>query len=161
MAKPKSEIDQLRELGMSNDEIKAVILAKTRPAPAEPPQGLAHTVAASQSLTAPQRMDRANLGPDPEIVARHREAVANAPKAVLEETFEVTLERRYVDYVRQFAALVSAKRPQSPPCTEAKAIDLIIRAYRQVDPDRALMEGARGRTAPKALPPAEWAQKTA
>lgn len=157
-----ADIAAMERLGMTPEEIKAKIMgapvvAHVVTMPSVDAEGRAGTAA---PLIAPQRMDQ-NLGPDPEVVRKHREAVAAAPRAVLEETLEVTLERREIDYVRQFMALTNAKRPNSPPINEAQAVRLIVKAYRIVDPDRALMEGARGRTAPAALPPGTWAQKTA
>lgn len=155
--KPMTQIEELRSIGLTDEEIRRVILNGGH----APDGHAAPPTAGTPTMTADKRMDQANLGPDPEVIRRHQEAVARMPKAVLEETFEVTLEKRHVDYVRQYAAFVSAKRPNSDPITVEKAIELIVRAYRVVDPDRPIWEGARGRTAPAALPPGTWAQKTA
>jgi hypothetical protein len=161
MAKPAkatgiaADIAAMKAIGMSDEQIRAKMFGPVvadivqTAAPSQPPQ------------TADKRMDRANLGPDPELVARLEAYRATHKPAVLEETFEVTLKKRYVDYVNQYAAMVSARRPNSEPINASKAIEIIVMAYRNVDPDRALLEGPRGRTAPAALPPGTWAQKTA
>lgn len=154
-----ADIAAMKAIGMSDEAIQAQLAGAPKWALTGEPT-VTQQVPTVPAQTAHQRQD-SNLGPDPAVVARHQAAVANMPKAVLEETFEVTLERRYVDYVRNYAAFISAKRPNSPPITMPKAIELIVRAYKVVDPDRPIWEGARGGTGPKALPPAEWAQKTA
>jgi hypothetical protein len=160
MAKPAkatgiaADIAAMKAIGMTDAAIQAKLLGVNvngDDAPKLP--------AAPQ--TADKRMDQANLGPDPELVARLEAYRATHKPAVLEETFEVTLKKRYVDYVNQYAAMVSARRPNSEPINASKAIEIIVMAYRNVDPDRALLEGPRGRTAPAALPPGTWAQKTA
>jgi hypothetical protein len=160
MAKPAkatgiaADIAAMKAIGMSDEAIQATIMGK---AP-NLPQVVTNS---GQPMTADKRMDQANLGPDPELVARLEAYRATHKPAVLEETFEVTLKKRYVDYVNQYAAMVSARRPNSEPISASKAIEIIVMAYRNVDPDRALLEGPRGRTAPAALPPGTWAQKTA
>ena len=145
------DIAAMKAIGMTDEQIQAKVMGA-------PVMGLPATPS-GPALNAHQRQDQ-NLGPDAEMVARLEAFRATHKPAILEETFEVTLKKRYVDYVNQYAAMISARRPNSDPIDAAKAIELIVMAYRQVDPDRALMEGARGRTAPKALPPASWAQKT-
>jgi hypothetical protein len=146
-AKAASEIDQLRELGMSNEEIKAVILAKARQAgpgavtaiPAGP---------APEPQNARQRMDQANLGPDPELVRRHQEFLKTYKPPVLEETFEVTLDKRRADYVRRWAGWQSAIR-KGEVITPERAIDLMVRRLWQLDPDRSFIDSNARATVPR------------
>jgi hypothetical protein len=149
MAKaPKSEIDQMRELGMSNEEIKAVLMNRSgiNPPRIDNGDGTDSRIEPAPK-NAHQRQD-GNLGPDLEIVARHKALLANYVPPVLEVTYEVTLPRNRADYVERWAAYETAVRqaqakkrnaPVPPPMTPAKAIEIIVGRYWQNDPDRALM----------------------
>lgn len=153
--KPMTQIEELRSIGLTDEQIRAIILKGGEPL--AQPGGFS----APPVVTVDKRQDQ-NLGPDPELVARLEAHRATYKPPVLEVTYDgVTLKSRYAAYVEQYAMMINARRPNSEPIGPEKAIELIVMAYRIVDPDRALIEGARGRTAPKALPPADWAQKTA
>lgn len=147
MAKPAkatgiaADIAAMREIGMTNEQIQARLLG----APADPANGAQPP---QPALTAPQRQDQKNLGPDPEVVARHQEMLKDYKRPVLEKTYEVTLPARRADYIERWAAYETAVRqeqakkrnaPLPPPVTPEKAIEIIVGRYWQNDPDRALM----------------------
>lgn len=149
MAKPAkasgiaAEIEAMRSIGMTNEQIQAKLMGSA------PAGGAVETqpLGSAQSQNAHQRQDN-NLGPDPEIVARHQALLKDYVRPVLEKTYEVTLPRNRADYVERWAAYETAVReaqakrrnaPMPQPMTPEKAIEIIVGRYWQNDPDRALM----------------------
>jgi len=155
MARPRKtdgplagEIAALKAIGMDDAEIKATIMARNNPlimvgdaGPSAVPGQ--HPPAPAQ--TADRVQDRQRLGPDAEMLERLERFRASYTPPPGPETFHVPLEKRWADYLRQKAMILSARRNED--ITPERAMELVLRDHWRLDQDRLLMTA--GRTGPR------------
>jgi hypothetical protein len=129
--KEATEIEQYRALGMSDAEIKTVLLAKANRVAeivgrAETPISVTYQ---PEPLTADRAADQRALRADPEVVAAHAAKVASLPPQPEPETFLVTLEPRWAGVLRVYRDILRGQRNEPELTCEQALAQLVRWAY--------------------------------
>jgi hypothetical protein len=131
------QIAALKSIGLSDEQIRGVIVGTNAPAgaPVTPPavaQGIAEKMAEN---------DRKLVGPDPAMVAAYNERMAHYVPPLLEKEYPVVLPIRFAEWLERKTIWEGIRRNRE--LTPGKMIELLVREAWRMDEDRQMLQNTK------------------